>query len=435
MYVMPPTSHPDVLILGAGAAGLAAARACLAQGLSFVVLEARDRVGGRALTDHSLGWPVDLGATWLHAASRNPLTVLARELGFRLLNHDDHRLHRLYLDHPGDAPGAGRWATEAEQAEFDAAYDRWMEAVRAAPREPDPALATVAPRGGPWDASIAAWEGQTIAAAEPRDMGVADFLQNQLEPPNLLPEPGFGTLLTRLAEGLPILTGWPVERVRWSGTGVQAEGPRGVLEGRAAIVTLPASLLAAGVPRFDPPLPPEYQEALHGLPLGLLTKFILPARGEDRLDLPPFGGAERRVTEGETRMTFVAWPFGRPHLEGFLGGDQAWALEREGPAAQIAHAGEELARLYGARARQAIDWDRALVSRWGADPFSRGAYSYARPGAAGARAALSVPLADGRLLLAGEHCHPDLAGTVGGAWETGEAAAAMIATALSPGLG
>ena len=185
MYVMPRPSKPDVLILGAGAAGLAAARACLARGLACTVLEARDRAGGRVLTDHSLGWPVDLGATWLHAAARNPLAALARELGFPLLNHDDQRLHRLYLDRPGDAPGAGRWATEAEQAEFDAAYDRWMEAVRAAPREPDPALAAVAPSGGPWDASIAAWEGQTIAAAEPRDMGLADFLRNQLEPPNL----------------------------------------------------------------------------------------------------------------------------------------------------------------------------------------------------------------------------------------------------------
>ena len=435
MYVMPRPSKPDVLILGAGAAGLAAARACLARGLACTVLEARDRAGGRVLTDHSLGWPVDLGATWLHAAARNPLAALARELGFPLLNHDDQRLHRLYLDRPGDAPGAGRWATEAEQAEFDAAYDRWMEAVRAAPREPDPALAAVAPSGGPWDASIAAWEGQTIAAAEPRDMGVADFLRNQLEPPNLLPEPGFGTLLATLARGLPILTGWPVERLRWSGGGIRAEGPRGVLEGRAAIVTLPASLLAAGALRLDPPLPPGHQEALHGLPLGLLTKFILPASGGDRLDLPPFAGAERRVVEGETRMTFVAWPFGRPHLEGFLGGDHAWALEREGQAAQVAHAREELVRLYGARARRAIDWDRALVSRWGSDPFSLGAYSYARPGAAGARAILSAPLADGRLVLAGEHCHPDLAGTVGGAWETGEAAAAAVATALSPGNG
>lgn len=264
-------------------------------------------------------------------------------------------------------------------------------------------------------------------------MGVADFLRNQLEPPNLLPEPGFGTLLATLARGLPILTGWPVERLRWSGGGIRAEGPRGVLEGRAAIVTLPASLLAAGALRFDPPLPPGHQEALHGLPLGLLTKFILPASGGDRLDLPPFAGAERRVVEGETRMTFVAWPFGRPHLEGFLGGDHAWALEREGQAAQVAHAREELVRLYGAKARRAIDWDRALVSRWGSDPFSLGAYSYARPGAAGARAVLSAPLADGRLVLAGEHCHPDLAGTVGGAWETGEAAAAAVATALSPG--
>ena len=418
-------SDPDVLILGAGAAGIAAARDCAALGLTCLVLEARGRVGGRAWTDTAtLGAPFDLGATWLHAAARNPLTPLARERGIRLADHDALRAHRLWM--------GTRWATPAEAAEYDAAYDAWMEALRAVPPEPDRSVAAAAPRGGPWDASIAAWEGPTISGAELPAMSLADFLANQLEPPNLLPEPGVGALLAALAEGLPVALSHPVARLRVAGGAVRAEGEWGAVTGRGAIVTLPASLLAGGALRIEPGLPAPVEAALHGLPLGLLTKIGLRATGADRLGLPPFAGLERRAAEGEGegRMTFVAWPFGRDHLTAFVGGDRAWALEREGPRALVAAALEELAGILGGRARAALSERGALVSAWGGDPWSRGAYSYARPGMAPARRLLAEPLAGGRLFLAGEHLHPTLSGTVGGAWETGRDAARALAAVL-----
>ncbi len=419
---MLPT-NPDVLILGAGAAGIAAARECAALGLTCAVLEARARVGGRAHTDaRSLGAPFDLGATWLHAAEANPLALLARALGLRTVNHDAVAARRRHLGHG--------WATAAEDAAFDAAYDAWLAALRAAHAAPDPAVAAVAPRGGPWDSTIATWEGPTIAGAELRDLGLRDFLDNQLDPPNLLVEAGQGALLTALAEGLPVSLNSPVSRLSWDRGGARAEGPRGTLAARAAICTLPAGVLAGGGLRFDPALPPEIGEALHGLPMGTLAKIGLPAAGADRLDLPPFARLDRRVAEGEGRMTFVAWPFGRAHLEGFVGGDLGRTLEREGPAAMAAFAGDELARMYGGRGRAAIDPHRAVASAWVADPWSRGAYSYARPGAALARRVLAAPLAGGRLAFAGEHCHPTLAGTLGGAWETGREAARRVASAL-----
>ncbi|MFT8243739.1 flavin monoamine oxidase family protein [Roseomonas sp. BN140053] len=423
------SSPPDLLILGAGAAGIAAAREAAARGLSCLVLEARGRAGGRAATDNAtLGAPFDLGATWLHQANSNPLVPLAREAGFRLLNHDEHRAHRLRV---GD-----RWAGPAEEAAFDAAYDRWLAAVRDAPAEPDRPVAAVAPRGGYWDASIAAWEGPTIAATELHRIGVADFLSNQLDPPNLLPEAGCGTLLAALAAPLPIRLGCPVEKLEWGAAGgVRASGAWGSVSARAAVVTLPVGVLAAGGLRFDPPLPVPVQEAIGGLPMGLLLKLGLRAAGEDRLDLPPFCGLDRRVEEGERRMAFIAWPFGRDHLEGFAGGELAWELERAGEGAAVAHALDELTGLFGSRARRAVSATGAAVSRWGSDPFARGAYSYARPGAAAARRVLAEPLFGGRLVFAGEHCHPSLAGTLGGAWETGLAAARHVAAALRPGEG
>ena len=418
---MLPTD-PDILVLGAGAAGIAATRECARLGLACTVLEARGRVGGRAHTDlAALGAPFDLGATWLHAAGSNPLTPLARSLGFRTLDHDATGTRRRRV--------AGGWATPAQDAAFDAAYDAWLDALRAAPPEPDPSVAEFAPRGGEWDATIAAWEGPTIAAAELRQLGLRDFLRNQLAPPNLLVERGQGTLLTALAEGLPVALGTPVTRLSWGARGVRAEGPRGTLAARAAIVTLPAGVLAGDGVRFDPPLPADTEAALDGLPMGLLSKVGLRATGADRLDLPPLTGLDRQVGEGEARMTFVAWPFGRAHLEGFVGGDLAWALEREGPGALAAHALDELVRLFGGRARRAVTADGALESGWGADPWSRGAYSHARPGMAAARATLGRPLAGGRLVFAGEHCHETLAGTLGGAWESGVLAARRVASA------
>nr|WP_235913914.1 FAD-dependent oxidoreductase [Pseudoroseomonas coralli] len=412
------------MVVGAGAAGIAAARAVLRAGRTVQVLEARERPGGRAWTDSTtLGAPFDLGATWLHQAGENPLTPLAA--GLEPFDHDAVRRHVCFLD--------GRLATEAEMADYDTAYaafhPRLQAALATAPR--DASAADDAPRGGFWDATVAHWEGPVIAAAPLAAMDLRDFMATQLGGPNLLLPGGIGGLLAGLAAGLPIACGAVVERLRWGeAEGVVAEGGFGRVAARAAIVTLPTAVLAAGGVRFDPALPPATEQAFHDLPLGLLTKLGLRAAGDDRLNLGPFTGLERRVSrEDETAMTFIAWPFGRDHLMGFLGGEAAWALEREGEAALTDFAFAELRRAYGGRADRALRRAGALASRWGGDPFARGAYSHARPGRAGARLDLAAPLAGGRLCFAGEACHPRFAGTVGGAWVTGEAAArAALAT-------
>lgn len=408
-------SDPDLLVIGAGAAGIAAARAARAAGRAVRVLEARRRPGGRAWTESAtLGAPFDLGATWLHQAGDNPLTPLARDA----FDHDAVRSHRCLI--------GGRPAGAAEMAEYDAAYAAFHDRLRAAraTAAPDAAVADHAPRGGFWDATVAHWEGPVICAAPLVAMDLRDFLDTQLAGPNLLLRDGIGGLLAGLAAELPVTYGAPVERLSWSGPGVVAEGPFGRIAARAAIVTAPTAVLAAGAIRFDPPLPAETEEAIHDLPLGLLSKIGLRAAGEDRLDLAPFAGLERRVeAEDEAAMTFIAWPFGRDHVMGFLGGEAAWALAREGAAGLADHARAELRRAYGGRAAAALRFDRPLASDWGRDPWARGAYSHARPGRAAARAALARPLGGGRLRFAGEACHPRLAATVAGAWESGHIAA------------
>lgn len=410
------THPPDVLIIGAGAAGIAAARALTTAGRSVLVLEARDRVGGRAWTIDTPAGAFDAGASWLHSGQTNPLTPLAQGLGLALADHDALGDEITFV---GD-----RRATPAEAAAYAEAVARFRADIAAA----GPAAQSVAEATdttGPWGATVAAWEGDLISAAPLAAMDLHDFAANALHPPNLLPEPGLGHLMARLAEGLPIRLSCQVTALDWSGPGVIAATAAGPIAARAAIVTLPTPLLLDFA--FVPPLPAAHRAAATALPLGLLTKVLLPATGPDRLGIVPFSVVDRQIAAGETLVSFLLWPFGRAHALGFVGGATAWALSGQPAADTVALMRAEIGARFGPRGDAAFDWGRAIVADWGADPWARGAYSHARPGHAATRLVLGTPLAPkGHVVLAGEACHPTLAGTIGGAWESGQQAAALV---------
>lgn len=415
-------SDPDVLVIGAGCAGIAAARALTARRKSCVILEAGPRVGGRAFTEStSLGLPFDHGASWLHQADDNPLTALAVGLGLVTLDHDTVRERRLFLQ--------GRQATREERAALAAADDAFWIAIDAAARDggPDRPASEAAPHGGPWDATVAHWEGAQICAAELSRMSLHDFAATALDGPNLILREGVGGLVARLAEGLPIRLDAPVTRLRWGAQGVTAEGPFGALTASAAIVTVSTGVLAAGSIAFDPPLPVETQEAIHALPLGLLTKIAFRADDPAAPALPPFVTQHRIVEHpGDSPISWVSRLFGDPLMIAFCGGARAWAMAGD-PRRAEAEAREEATKVFGARAAAALS--RATVTRWAEDPLFRGAYSHAVPGAQAARSTLARPLAEGRLCFAGEACHPRFAATVAGAWLSGLDAARHAAGA------
>jgi monoamine oxidase len=375
------------------------------------------RLGGRALTDPgTLGAPFDLGATWLHDAEHNPLVPLARAAGVALKDADAVRQEVTFVD--------GRRATGAELRDYDEAWARFeaVIAARAAAPGPDIPVSEAIPRGGPWDATVAAWQGPVIAAWAMEEISLKDFAATLLGGGNMLPAGGLGALVARLGAGLPVATGAAVARLRWGGREAVAEGGFGTLRARAVICTLPTPLLAAGAIRFDPPLPPAVTQAAHDLPLGAAIKVGLRAAGADRLGLPAHASTDRQVAPGEALVPVTFWPGGTDLAWGWIGGPLAAEVEREGPGAAESLVRAEIAARLGSRAPAAFR-PGALVSAWGRDPLSRGVYSHARVGAAGARAVLAAQLADGRLCLAGEACHPTLAGTVGGAWLSGEEAA------------
>jgi monoamine oxidase len=424
------TTDVDVVVIGAGVAGLSAATALRRMGRRAVVLEAAGRIGGRAWTAYpeALGgvW-FDMGAIWLHDAERNPLTPIARAAGDTLLRSDALRTERTFV--------GGRLATEAELADYADAWPRFEAAAKRLmqPGMPDVALSAVARSlpDDPWAATVESWEGSVICAVDADEYSLLDWKRNVLGGSNLVPQGGIGAFVARrLGGGLDVRLNTRVARVCWGGADgqVRVETDRGTLTAGSCIVTVSTGVLRAGGIAFEPALPMGMQECLHALPMGLATKVALRAGGADRLGVPPYCSVDRQVgRDGDLLVPIQCWPHGRDYVHGWIGGCTAWALAREGEAAAVAFMRGELRRVFGGRADALFDSAPSVVTRWGDDPLVLGAYAYASPGNADARARLAEPVGGGHLMFAGEACHVGYAGTLAGAWLSGEAAAGVVA--------
>jgi monoamine oxidase len=395
-------------------------------GRSHLVLEASGRIGGRAYTtypDWLGGAPFDHGAVWLHAAERNPLTAIARAHNETLRNADGVRTECTMTD--------GRPATDAELSRYADGWPRF-EAVakRLLAERGDAPFAEVARHmpDDPWALSVEAWEGPVIAGADADALSLRDCTTNMLTGSNLNVEGGLGDFVRRRLDAGPALRlNTPVRAVRAGGPGgrVAVDTPDGTVTAGACIVTVSTGVLASGTIEFRPGLPTATQDALAALPMGAALKVVLQATGPDRLDLPQHCSLDRRaVRSGDPFMVFQCWQFGRPTVQGWIGGSHARALEQEGDAAAIDFALSDLRAMFGGRVDALFAGGARLVTRWSRDPLYGGCYAYAVPGQVAARAVLAQPIADGRVLFAGEACHTDgFAGTVGGAWISGQAAA------------
>jgi monoamine oxidase len=407
----PLPSEIDVAVIGAGSAGIAAGRRLAqAPGVSVLVLEARERVGGRAWTVEKNGYPLDLGGEWLHSADRNVLVGIAGGLGFEIYRRRPEWTTRL----------RNSGATLAEQEEWIAAREANLAARHRAAAEPeDRACATTLPPGGRWNALLNAtstWGN----AVELEKLSVKDNDRYEDSGVNWRLRRGYGTLLTTLAAELPIAFGAPVSRVDHSGRDIVIDTMRGTVRARRVIVALPTDIIAHEGIAFAPAMPAKL-DAANGLPLGLANKLFFAFTGRMD-DLDPDGdiflvGSTTRLQT----MNYQARPFGRPIIQCFFGGEFAASLERDGGLpAMAAFAIDELAALRGSGIRKELT--PLAASCWRADEFARGSYSYAKPGHADDRAVLAAPV-DNRLFFAGEATSPNFFSTIHGAYETGTRAA------------
>jgi monoamine oxidase len=406
----------DVAVVGAGAAGLAAARVLGGAPVRFVLLEARSRVGGRAVT--AAPWrdlPLDLGAGWLHSANRNVLAQGFEAAGYPLDKTPPHWTRQA---------GNQDFSAEAQEAfwraysDFEARLDRAAESGR-----DGPAAAHLSP-GCRWNPLLDAVSSY-YNGAELDLISVLDYAAYVDTGTNWRAANGYGATLAAYA-GAAAALDCAVSRIDHTGAVLRLATPRGEVVARTAIVAVPTTVIAGGGLAFAPDLPAK-REAAEALPLGLADKVFIALDEPEELPVEGhlFGHIDRAATG-----SYHTRPIGRPLIEGYFGGRYAEALEAEGEGALAACAMDELVGLIGSDFRRRAK--PIAATRWRSDPWARGSYSHALPYHAGARAALGKPI-DERLFFAGEAVSPHFYSTVHGAWETGEAAAraALAAVALS----
>lgn len=412
-----------VVVLGAGLAGLGAARQLADAGLQVSVIEARNRIGGRIHTARNWpGMPMDLGASWIHGTQGNPLTALAKTAGaqLRATSYDAG----LMLDGTGQEIDPDLRAAEAliakalrqaENASRDIsvlaalqALPGWHRAPPATQRLAQHLLnATLEQEYGAPLAQLSAWYGQEA---------------DEFDGPDMLFPGGFDQLLAPLAKGLRIHLGQTVRAIA-PGRVTLESGQ--TIKADQILCTLPLGVLQSGRIAFGAPLSARRQAAIDGLQMGLLNKcwlrFDRVAWPEDVDWIEWLGPTPGAWAQWVSLARAAKWPV----LLGFHAAGRARALEDLDDTATVAEATHALRQMFGSAFPAPV---AAQITRWGRDPFAMGSYSFNAVGTSGrSRAALFGPEWDGQLWFAGEASAPKYFGTAHGAFLSGRQAAAGLA--------
>ena len=404
----------EVAIVGGGAAGIAAARALRDAGIDALILEARDRLGGRAWTVTSkAGLPLDLGCGWLHSADRNPWRQIAVAGGFTVDQTPP----------PWQRPVAPIGTPPAAQAEIGAAIGAFRGRVDEFPEGgPDRPASDFLDPGGRWNSVVNAVS-TFYSGAETDRISARDLARYDDTAVNWRVAEGYGTVIAGYGAGVPAQLGCVVQRIDRRGKRLVVETSAGPVTAAAVIVTLPSNVIAREEALFLPALPDKVVAAA-GLPLGLADKLYLSlsAAQDFKSESRTFGRIDTVAT-----AAYHFRPFGRPEIEVYFGGALAAELESGGERAFVDFALAELVGLFGADFAARV---KPLAHHaWGRDPFALGSYSYARPGHAEDRATLAAPV-EGRIFFAGEATSTADYSTAHGAYHSGLEAARQAAIGL-----
>lgn len=437
----PRSGLPRVLVVGSGMAGLVAARLLSDTGFPVVVLEARKRLGGRIWTDDSLGASCDLGASWIHGADTNPLTVWCRSLGIKLIFSQKDRTRFYDGGHCRKLTEllwqARRGLLRAGMA-FSKSYG--LQRIRkllgyggdmsfqmaVEPALNDPLIRAEDPNVLPWLVAMV----ESVHGAPADQLSLLEFDPVEMRTMNAVPLGGYEQLIRDAAMGLDIRLNSEITRIAYGGDGVVASTNDGSFSADIVVVTVPLGVLKSGGLRFDPPLDVAKDTAIDRIGYGgqaVLNKIALrfptrfwPGKSEMLAALPA-NTQQRGVFPVWTDLTPLT---GVPMLVGFTSGYIAakWDREKSDPEA-YEQALNVLRRMFSSEIPEP---EAYLLTHWLSDPWSRGSYSYSAVGGNERdRRCLAEPVAE-RLFFAGEATHVMHYGTVEGALLSGEREARRI---------
>ncbi|WP_228799442.1 flavin monoamine oxidase family protein [Nocardia nova] len=430
----PAGQRQRVIVVGAGIAGLAAARTLADRSQDVVVLEARDRIGGRIRTSRQ--WPdapVDLGASWIHGVDGNPITELAHKAGARTVatgadNGTDYDSNGRRLDE-SRSERLAHWRTVIAGALDDA-----QDEAAGNDDATDASLRSVAERAVNWPALTRA--DQDLVAAVLNDYeheysGSVDELSslyfdadNKITGKDVLFPGGYGAITDYLATGLAVRLGEVVTRIDWNDRGVTVTTTTGTFTGDHVVITVPLGVLHSGAVEFGAGLPSEKTTAIAKLGMGVLDKCYLrfPATFWPDTDwLISIPDLDKAGQWGQ--WINYSHAADRPILLGFNAADFGRTSESWSDAEIVGSAMETLRTIYGPGIPAPVDHQ---ITRWSTDPFAHGSYSFNKTGSTPEMRDHLAASVDDRVHFAGEATDRGSFGTVHGAYKSGLRAAEQI---------
>lgn len=412
------TLYTDVAIIGAGAAGLAAANALQAAGRDFVLLEASHRIGGRAYTeDMQPGEPFDLGAHWIHSPKINPLMATAAERGMPLIEEDEdpHEFYTVdaYFEN-------GQWLPDTTSEELGRyVLEQFDKIENRSADEPDCGIYDLIDNEHRWAPYLYLFFGQDFTG-DVDQVSAMDAISFDHRGNDFAVRDGLGNLLKHYAGDVPVMLNSAVRRIDWSGDIVKLDTAKGRLEARQVILTVSTGVLAHQQIEFLPALPDAKRKAIASLPMGSCTRMALAFDSDVLASLP----ADFTIMPaGQSPLHFRNRPFGYDYVEVVTGGRMAEWMERSGEQAAVDLVLDYLAEVEPDRSK--LHLRRRIVSAWDGDPWTLGSYSYALPGKLAARDELAEPIGD-RLFFAGEASITGQQATVHGAMASGIRAVSQL---------
>jgi monoamine oxidase len=427
-----PTAKINVVVIGAGIAGIKAAHKLALAGFDVTVLEGRDRIGGRTWSDNKMGTPLDMGASWIHGIEGNPIHHLATELNVPLVEWDYD--NEVVYDHQGDID----YEIDSKLANVESKMIGWFtsalmndenasiqDAVDIAKKNGD--LAHLSEREINYMVNGLTEQDTAAAADKVSIAGISSI--DDFDGPDVIFPQGYDVLVRTMATDLDVKLNTWVSGINYGAEKVQIETSQGNYEADYVIITVPLGVLKKGAITFTPALPQDKQDAIRALDMGVLNKVYLKF---DQVFWDNNVTNIAQVSEQKGHWSYwinLAPTTGLPILTAFNVADYGTEIEQFSDEEIIAKAMANLKKFYGEDIAQPSDY---LITRWASDPFSFGSYSYIPKGATGAmRDALAEPI-DDKVLFAGEATNLQYPSTVHGAYLSGEREANRIIGMATP---